>query len=95
MKYFGTIFFTLAMLFLAWVVVASSPLERLNRGCEPVHWFGKAAASIAAMGSASAEARTKVTVDQAFDGCRVFWFRQFYADEWAALKESKENTDVE
>lgn len=85
MKMFGTIFFACVMFFFVWVVLAGTPIERLDRGCTPVNWAGKAVTSLAALGSAKAESRASATTQKLFFTCRYFWFRQFYADEYAAL----------
>ncbi len=90
MKMFGTIFFACVMFFAVWVILASTPLDRLNRGCTPVNWIGKAITSVAALGSANAEARAAATTESAFYTCRFFWFRQFYRDEYEAAMRARQ-----
>lgn len=86
MKFFGVVFFACCMFFVAYVMVGSTPLERINRGCLPVDWFGRAATTTAAVFSDGAERKMRVAADEAFQGCRFFVFRQFYAERFQAMK---------
>lgn len=85
MKLFGTVFFALTMFFLAYVLLADSPTKRINRGCQPVSWVGTFATTAAAIFSNGAEQKMQASVDEMFQGCRFFMFRQFYAEELAEL----------
>lgn len=82
MKMFGTIFFACCMFFLAYILLAGSPLERINRACTPVAWVGKAMTTTGAIAGRGAEARVSDFATQAHQTCRFFIFRQFYADEY-------------
>lgn len=86
MKFFGVVFFACCMFFLAFVMLGSSPLERINRGCTPVDWGGRAATTVAAVFSGGAERQMRVAADEAFQGCRFFMFRQFYADRLEQMR---------
>lgn len=87
MKLFGTVFFALAMFFLAYILLAGTPLQRINRACMPMSWVGRAMTTMASFGSAGAEAAVKESSGGLYEGCRVFIFRQFYAEELRALRE--------
>lgn len=89
MKMFGTVFFALSMFFLGYILLAGSPMERINRGCLPMTWVGRAMTTLASFGSESAESRVRDSADGMFQGCRVFVFRQFYAEELKAMKEQQ------
>lgn len=86
MKFFGVVFFACCMFFLAFVMLGSSPLERINRGCLPIDWGGRAATTVAAVFSSGAESQMSVAAGEAFQGCRFFVFRQFYANKLEAMK---------
>jgi len=78
------------MFWLAYVLIGSSPMERMGRGCMPVNWAGRAATTVAAVFSSGAEARMQAASAEAFDGCRFFLFRQFYAEELRELRKLRD-----
>lgn len=84
MKMFGTVFFALCMFFLAWILLAGTPLERITRTCQPASWIGRAMTTAASLAGESAEAKVKASTDEMFQTCRYFVFRQFYAEELKA-----------
>lgn len=90
MKMFGTVFFALCCFFFGWVILADSPIERINRGCTPMNWIGRAMTTIASFGSSKAEQQVADGSSSLFNGCRVFMFRQFYAEELAQLRAAHE-----
>lgn len=86
---FGTLFFIASMLFAAYVLAGSPPTGRIDRGCLPVKWVGRAMTTVAAIGSAGAEAKMKVAAGEMFQGCRFFMFRQFYSAELEYLQSQR------
>lgn len=88
MKMFGTLFFICSMFFLLFVVLASTPLARINRACMPAEWVGRLATTTGAAFSSGAERSLKSGSSTMYDTCRFFIFRQFYAEEWAKLREA-------
>lgn len=86
MKMFGTVFFICTCFFLLFVMVASTPLERINRTCLPANWIGKVVTSTGATFSSRAETHAEATSNKLYDTCRFFVFRQFYADKLEQLR---------
>lgn len=86
MKFFGVVFFACCMFFVAFVMMGSSPLERINRGCQPIDWGGRAGTTVAAIFSSGAERQMRIAADEALQGCRFFMFRQFYAEKLERMR---------
>lgn len=86
MKMFGTVFFACACFFALWVVLAGTPLMRINRACTPAEWVGRFATTTGAAVSTDAEGNVKGGANKLYDTCRFFVFRQFYREEYMALK---------
>lgn len=89
MKLFGTIFFACVMFFVAWVLLASTPLDRINRTCTPMTWLGRAMTTAGSFISARAENEVRSAGTAMYGGCRVFIFRQFFAEELKRLQEAR------
>lgn len=85
MKLFGTVFFIVTCFFVLWVVLAGTPLGRINRTCTPAEWVGRFATTSGAAVSESAEGNVRGGANKLYATCRFFVFRQFYAEEYAAL----------
>lgn len=90
MKMFGTVFFICACFFLLWVVLASTPLQRINRACQPAEWVGRFATTTGAAVSSKTESQVQAGANTLFDTCRFFVFRQFYAEELRAQRAATE-----
>lgn len=90
MKMFGTVFFAATCFFFIFVIIADGPLERINRGCTPVTWVGKAFVTMASIVSTGAETKAKVASHEFFQTCRYTLYRQFYAEKHAAMKAEQE-----
>lgn len=78
---FGTVFFICSCFFLLWVVLAGTPLQRINRACTPAGWVGRAATTVGAVVSSKTEHQVAGGAHTLFNTCRFFVFRQFYAEE--------------
>lgn len=89
MKLFGTIFFACVMFFVAWVLLASTPLDRINRTCTPMTWLGRAMTTAGSFISVKAEREVSSAGVAMYGGCRVFIFRQFFAEELKRLQEAR------
>lgn len=87
MKMFGTVFFALCMFFLAFVFLAGTPIQRIDRGCLPVKWVGRAVTTVAAIASETAEDRARLGSSETVQACRFFMFRQFYSEELERQRE--------
>lgn len=85
MKLFGTVFFIVTCFFLLWVVLAGTPLGRINRTCTPAEWVGRFATTTGAAVSSDAEGSTRRGANTLYDTCRFYVFRMFYAEDYAAL----------
>ena len=83
MKMFGTVFFACCMFFLGFILLAGTPLGRIDRGCAPLTWVGRAITTVAALGSDGAEERMRASVAEMHQSCRFVLYRQFYAEELA------------
>lgn len=83
---FGTVFFICSCFFLLWVVLASTPLQRINRACQPAEWVGRLATTTGAAVDEGTEATVAGGANTLFNTCRFFVFRQFYAEELRAQR---------
>lgn len=90
MKYFGIVFFSLVMGYLAYILMAGAPLDRINRVCAPAAWTRTAMATTGSIVSARAEQGARRAGDEMHQACRYFVFRQFYADLYAEMKRRSE-----
>lgn len=93
MKMFGTVFFICTCFFVLFVVLAGSPVQRINRACMPVGWMGTAITTVGAIFSARTESQVREGSNTAFNTCRFFVFRQFYAEEWKRQREAAGQSD--
>jgi len=85
-EFWGLLF----LAFVAWIVLAASPTQRIENACRPVHWVGNVVTS----GSALALPKQQVTVQRWFDkieyGCQYTVWRLFYQEaynEWVRAEE--------
>lgn len=90
MKMVGVVLFACLCFFFVYILLAGTPLERLNRSCLPATWLGRAMTTVASFGSNGAEAKSAEGADQLYNGCRYFLYRQFYAEEHRELQEQYE-----
>lgn len=87
MKMFGVVFFACICFFFVYILLAGSPVERLNRACLPTTWLGRALTTSAAIGGgAGAESTMSEHADGLFNSCRFALYRQFYAQEHERLR---------
>ena len=87
MKMVGVVLFACLCFFFVYILLAGTPLERLNRSCLPATWFGRAMTTAASFSSNGAEAKSAEGSGQLYNGCRYFLYRQFYAEEHRELQE--------
>ncbi len=70
--------------FIVWIVMATSPLNRMEHACSPVGWVGNVSVSLVAL----AVPCYQDTVQKAFDkgeyGCQYTLWRLFYQKEYNA-----------
>lgn len=92
MKMLGVVLFACLCFFFVYVLLAGTPLERLNRSCLPATWMGRAFTTAASFSSPSAEEKTQEGAGSLYNGCRYFLYRQFYAEEHRELKAQYERS---
>lgn len=85
---FGAVLFACICFFFVYVLLAGSPVERLNRSCLPMNWVGKTLETIGSIG-AGAQGEEKMGEAKAtmFNTCRFALYRQFYSEEHKRLRE--------
>jgi len=89
-KWFGTLFFIVVMFFLAFIILTSSPMGRINRACLPVEWGGDVVTALVAVFKKDWEDGVREGAGKTTHSCRFFIFKVFYADEWARQKAAAE-----
>lgn len=85
-SHFGTALFLLVLLFVAWIFVASTPLDRMSRTCSPVNWSGKMVVSLTSLVSPSFSGKVQKFFDDRFSDCRFVIWEQFYEDDFNKMK---------
>lgn len=75
----GTI---LIVVFLFWALSGGSPAARMERGCQPIEWFGNVVTSMTALGSMDLAETTASGFAEATYGCEYVLWRLFYEDDW-------------
>lgn len=86
-KHFTFSLFGLSFIvFFVWIIVAGSPLERINRGCAPIVWSGKVASSVTDIFSDNAAEKVWHGTATTFQGCRFAAFKTFYQAEYDHLR---------
>lgn len=86
-KHFTFSLFGLAfVVFFVWIIVAGTPLSRLNRGCAPIVWSGKALSAVVDVASDNAARKVWSGTAKTFQGCRFVLFKTFYQSEYERLQ---------
>lgn len=75
---FGMIF----LVFAVYILVAGTPLDRINHVCSPIAWSGKAATAVTDLVSENAAASVWHGTATTFQSCRFVMFRTFYQSEY-------------
>lgn len=85
MNHIATVFGVSVLLYLGYIAVAPTPIDTLNRTCEPVFvWPKKVLASGARIFSPKAEASINEAFDNGFGRCRAWGWGVLYEDEYRA-----------
>lgn len=83
MNHIASAFGVSILLYLGYIAVAPTPIETLDRTCEPAfQWPKKFLASGARIFSPSAEASINEAFDNGFGRCRAWGWGVFYEDEY-------------
>lgn len=86
-KYLGIVAFACLCFWVAFILLAGKPMERVNRICMPVGWTINSFSAIGALASPRAEAMGRAFGTDLFQSCRFLSFRVFYADLYRELQE--------
>lgn len=89
-KYLGLWGFIGLVLYMGFVLLAGSPLARIERTCMATEWAGTTVSSVASLFSDEAEARTSVAMGEFTLSCQYLVYRQFYRDDFERLKAARE-----
>jgi len=88
-KPFSGILGVSVLVFVAWVFLASTPGERIDRGCRPIGWMGNLLTSVFAVGAPSfSEAIHKGFRNTEYT-CQYAIWRLFFEREWLEHEEQK------
>lgn len=83
---FAGIFATLVFLYLIYTLLATDPLERMNRICAPFfEWPKKAIVAATDLWWPRQSAPLSAQFDEAFNGCRRWVWGVFYEKEYERL----------
>lgn len=78
---FGGFIFAGLVIFIAWILVASEPADRIIRSCTPIYYIGKPFSSLAKLaGGDTANSITKFSIAREKD-CRFVIYDMFYSEE--------------
>jgi len=86
-KPFFMLFFAFVMGYTGYVFIASSPIERLNRGCAPFTlWPGQLVVAAVKIGASDRTSETRNTFEGGFNTCRRWLWNAFYEEEYQQLR---------
>lgn len=89
-KYIGAWAFVGLVVYAVWILLGSTPIDRINRSCAFTEWGGRAISNLASLGSDRAESKASEVMSEVTLSCRYFVYRQFYRDEYQKMKEAAE-----
>lgn len=87
---FGYLFGVAMAVYIGWIVFATSPMERITRGCEPVNWAGNLSVSIVAFLNPSWERSTQHAFDRTDYVCTYTVWRLIYGRAWEKAHPGKD-----
>jgi hypothetical protein len=93
-KYLGLWGFVGLVLYAGYVLLADSPLGRIERTCLATEWANTTVSSVASLFSDEAETRTEVAMGELTLSCQYLVFRQFYKDEYERMKAAREAAEA-
>ncbi|HEU0197435.1 MAG TPA: hypothetical protein VFQ88_09515 [Nevskiaceae bacterium] len=89
-KHFTFSLFGLALIvFVAYVLVAGTPLERINRVCSPITWVGKSFTALGDIAGHGVGGTLHHGASNTLQGCRFIVFRTFYSAEYQRLEAAR------
>jgi hypothetical protein len=93
-KHLGVWAFVGIVIYAIYVLLADSPLARIERTCLVTEWANKTASSVASLFSDEAERRTSIAMGEVTLSCQYLVFRQFYRDEYVRMKAAREAAEA-
>ena len=81
--------------FLVWVLLASSPRDRLDRACRPVDWGGNILVSLSALFSADNIPAIQKFIANTDYSCQYTLWRLFYEDDFKQALRKKQQKGSE
>lgn len=88
-EFFGLIFLG----FVFWIIIATSPTQRIENACRPVGWTGNVVTSLSALVLPNHQTTVQGWFDKLEYGCRYTTWRLFYQEDynkWKAAQKSQE-----
>lgn len=83
-EFFGLIFLG----FVFWIIIATSPAQRIENACRPVGWSGNVITSMSALVLPNQQTVVQTWFDKIEYGCRYTTWRLFYQDDYNKWKAS-------
>ncbi len=77
-----SLFGMVLIVFAVYILVAGTPLDRINHVCSPIVWSGKAATAVTDLVSENGAASVWHGTATTFQSCRFVMFRTFYQSEY-------------
>ncbi len=81
--------------FVFWIVIASSPSQRIENACRPIGWTGNVVTSVSALVLPTQQTKMQGWFDKVEYGCRYTVWRLFYQDaynQWKARAAAQAET---
>lgn len=75
--------------FILWIILATSPSNRMEHACSPVGWVGNVSVSLVALAAPSYQNDVQKWFDKFEYGCQYTLWRLFYQKEYNAYMESQ------
>jgi len=88
-KPFELIIFVCVMAWVAGIMLADGPKNRIEMICKPSEWVGRVAASVASLSTPAAEAQTSDFFAARTKDCHMIVFKQFYQAKYEELIREK------
>lgn len=83
----------LFFIFMAYILLATTPMARIERACMPVVWTGNVTESVALLLSPRYAKSTERWFQKTDYGCRYVIWRFFYEEEYLEYKKTSDGSD--
>lgn len=85
-KPFATMTGILVVVWVGWITIATTPQERIARGCSPMRWTGSFIESLAALTAPTFVPKTKSMFADMDYGCQFSLWRMIYESDYNQAK---------